>query len=237
MKYRNTCRFIFFLSLTLSTLYEADSVTLTCRYTTLDFWGWGYRCLLINQVIESETDFATIDVDHEMGFGDSHVIWMRNENSRISFFPSILVERLPNLTRIALRNAQMTSFGLPVNCEKLNYIDLTDNFLSAIPEGFFVNCPQLLTLYLNNNNLGTIHEHTFSELTELDSLSLIQNKLDFIHANAFSSLVNLQFIVLSSNNLETLDSNLFRNAPLLHSVSIDNNRITILSLTIVAYNI
>lgn len=210
------------------TFYEAELVIITCRYTT-DYFGSNYRCQLLNQVIESESDLDTIDVDHEMNFGDGHVLWISNENSRILFFPSLLVERFPNLTRLSLQNATMTSLLTPISCEKLTYLDLDDNLLSEIPDGLFLNCLQLTTLTLNHNSLEIITEHAFSGLSELLSLSLMYNKLNSIHANAFSSMVKLRNVNLIANNIETLDSNLFQNLSQLRMLTIENNRISILS--------
>lgn len=156
-----------------------------------------------------------------------------SENKKISYLPVKVYKSFPNLVGYNAYNCSLrtVSQGNFERLKELQYITLSQNFLSFIPPNTFQNLTKLKYLFLSNNHLQVIDETMFNKLGKLRTLHLSHNKISLIPKNAFSSLVELRNITVSFNFIQRMDNDHFENNKKLERVWLNNNRIEFLSST------
>ncbi|NXU55996.1 NRROS regulator, partial [Turnix velox] len=113
------------------------------------------------------------------------------------------------------------------NLSSLRLLDMSQNQIWSLPEGFLVQMPSLTYLKLNQNCLETFHllgEGPLAMLTELD---LSQNQLEELGAEVGASdvLPNLQLFNLSTNRLRVLPPEVFTYTRKIVTVDLSHNRV------------
>ncbi|CAL4066136.1 unnamed protein product [Meganyctiphanes norvegica] len=108
---------------------------------------------------------------------------------------------------------------------ELHTLNLIDNNVTTLSESLFSNTPKVKMLTLEGNNLFNLPVNVFSNLKELTNISLYNNALSDIHPEIFSDLYNLLLIELADNNFSELPSDLFINNTKLRTVSLRKNKL------------
>lgn len=193
-----------FILTSLFVIRRVESVTCIYRNASL-----AYFCDLVNQVVESENDLQVVHGDHIEGFDDSMVTQINTARSKITIFPSLLIEHFPNLVIANLARTQMKSFPRQIRtCNHLVNVNLRNNMLTNIPSGIFINCLVLRTLSFGGI-IRHIDENSFVGLTSLRTLDLVLCNITTIHQNAFSTLNSLEVLYLDVNQIGDLHPDLF----------------------------
>ncbi|CAH1730577.1 unnamed protein product [Chironomus riparius] len=155
------------------------------------------------------------------------------ENKKVSYLPVKVYKSFPSLIayiayNCSLRTVNQENFE---RLKELQYISLSQNFLSFIPVNTFQNVTKLKYLYLSNNHFQNIDETLFNKLGNLRTLHISHNKLSMVPKTAFTSLTELRNITLSFNFIQRLDNDHFENNKKLERVWLNHNRIEFLSST------
>ncbi|XP_048586482.1 uncharacterized protein LOC5518949 isoform X1 [Nematostella vectensis] len=88
-------------------------------------------------------------------------------------------------------------------------LNLANNEITSIPEGFLENSPRLNELFLHQNKIQHIHQHAFRGMNNLQGLYLFKNKIKSLYDETFSGLV-LSNLFLHSNIFVNLTGTPFK---------------------------
>ncbi|NWS70322.1 NRROS regulator, partial [Crotophaga sulcirostris] len=113
------------------------------------------------------------------------------------------------------------------NLSSLRLLDMSQNQVWYLPEGFLAQMPSLTHLKLNQNCLETFHLLEADPLDMLMELDLSQNQLAELGAEVGTGdvLPNLQLFNLSSNRLQALPPRLFTHTKKITTVDLSRNRV------------
>ncbi|NWI92112.1 NRROS regulator, partial [Pitta sordida] len=159
------------------------------------------------------------------------------QDNKMSFY-----QRLPNGTSLANVTVQfliidgnstnITTVRLwdelcHSNLSSLRLLDMSQNQVWGLPDGFLAQMPSLTHLKLNQNCLEVFHlleEDSLAMLTELD---LSQNQLAELRAEVGvrDILPNLQLFNLSTNRLRTLPPGVFTHTRKITTVDLSHNQV------------
>ncbi|XP_030431827.1 transforming growth factor beta activator LRRC33 isoform X1 [Gopherus evgoodei] len=97
------------------------------------------------------------------------------------------------------------------NLSSLNFLDMSQNQIRYLPDGFLGRMTSLSHLKLNQNCLETLHIQEREPLGMLTDLDLSQNQLSELHVDLGSegTLSNLRSFNLSANRLQRVPPNIF----------------------------
>ncbi|KFV59884.1 Negative regulator of reactive oxygen species, partial [Gavia stellata] len=159
------------------------------------------------------------------------------KDNEVSFY-----QRLPNGTSLADVTVQfllidgnstnITTVSLwdeicHSNLSSLRLLDMSQNQVWYLPEGFLAQMPSLTHLKLNQNCLETFHLSEGDPLAMLTELDLSQNQLVELGAEvgAGDILPNLQLFNLSTNRLRMLPPGVFTYTRKIATVDLSRNRV------------
>ncbi|NXW81611.1 NRROS regulator, partial [Alopecoenas beccarii] len=113
------------------------------------------------------------------------------------------------------------------NLSSLRLLDMSQNQVWYLPEGFLAQMPSLTHLKLNQNCLEMFHLSEGDPLAMLTELDLSQNRLEELGADtgAGDILPNLQLFNLSTNRLRALPPGLFTYTRKIATVDLSRNRV------------
>ncbi|KFO81224.1 Negative regulator of reactive oxygen species, partial [Cuculus canorus] len=113
------------------------------------------------------------------------------------------------------------------NLSSLRLLDMSQNQVWYLPEGFLAQMPSLTHLKLNQNCLETFHLLEGDPLDMLMELDLSQNRLAELglEVDAGDILPNLQLFNLSYNQLQTLPHGVFTHTRRITTVDLSRNRV------------
>lgn len=135
----------------------------------------------------------------------------------------------PTLKILNLSQRGITSLeGLETieNPDKILEIDLSDNYITVIPQNILNTFTSLEKLILQGNQLQTIPDKlTLPKLLELD---LSQNKIRQLPPNAFSGYPQLEVISLCENKISSIDKGTFKRLFKLKELTLCHNKLTVL---------
>ncbi|NXI98965.1 NRROS regulator, partial [Psophia crepitans] len=109
------------------------------------------------------------------------------------------------------------------NLSSLRLLDMSQNQVWYLPEGFLAQMPSLTHLKLNQNCLETFHLSEGDPLAMLTELDLSQNQLAEVGAG--DVLPNLQLFNLSTNRLRTLPPGVFTYTRKIATVDLSHNQV------------
>ena len=137
---------------------------------------------------------------------------------------------LANLETLDLSYNYLTALpeGVFRGLTDLQDLDLSSNVLTTLPEGLFQGLTNLLRLDLSIIRLTALPVDVFSGLSNLQVLYLGGNRLTALPADVFSSLSELQQLTLSGNALTTLPDGMFSNLSNLQALGLSSNSLTVL---------
>ena len=110
----------------------------------------------------------------------------------------------------------------------LDYLNLSNNQINALPSGILQHCHKLKTLDLANNSLPSLDQSFFDNLKHLQKLNLSGNRLVTIPSRQFRDLVSLTHLDLSHNQLSILTESTGLFEPMsstMSSLRLNNNRL------------
>ncbi|OWF43884.1 G-protein coupled receptor GRL101 [Mizuhopecten yessoensis] len=105
----------------------------------------------------------------------------------------------------------------------LEFLDLSANIISRLPNDKFSKLITLQTLILSNNPLLSIDVQAFSRLYSLSSLQLSHINSERILSGVFSGLQSLTILNLSSSGIRNLGQRCFHDLTNLETLDIQNN--------------
>ncbi|VDH92456.1 Hypothetical predicted protein [Mytilus galloprovincialis] len=106
---------------------------------------------------------------------------------------------------------------------RLVFLDLSVNKISAINENVFTGLQNLRFLYLSRNQIFRLLKNVFKHLVSLTVLDLSYNNINSIHEHALGGLVNLQQLKLSNNGFEEIQNDTFQYTPKLVNLDLFYN--------------
>lgn len=106
---------------------------------------------------------------------------------------------------------------------KLSHFNLSENFVSQIPVGFFDFSLNIETLDLSINALQRIESHNFKALLRLVDLNLAHNQINYIDSYAFTTTTRLKTLDLNGNQIATINSMVFYNLARLEYLNVRDN--------------
>ncbi|KAF7281968.1 hypothetical protein GWI33_003760 [Rhynchophorus ferrugineus] len=110
----------------------------------------------------------------------------------------------------------------------LDYLDLSRNDITILPDETFENLKTLKTLLLWENSIEQLSNNTFIGLGHLETLRLDNNNISVLPKGLLIYLSALKRINFSNNKIAELLSDTFNMNPNLINVNLDNNEISIL---------
>ena len=105
----------------------------------------------------------------------------------------------------------------------LEWLALSANDLSELPEGVFDDLSSLERLTLSSNDLSALPEGVFNDLSSLEILTLYSNDLSALPEGVFDDLTNLERLDLSGNDFSTLPEGVFDDLTNLKQLSLSGN--------------
>uniref|UniRef100_A0A8D0H7W0 Negative regulator of reactive oxygen species n=1 Tax=Sphenodon punctatus TaxID=8508 RepID=A0A8D0H7W0_SPHPU len=113
------------------------------------------------------------------------------------------------------------------NISSLSFLDISQNQLWYLPDGFLGRMPSLAHLKLDQNCLESLHVQESEPLGSLTSLDLSQNRLSDLqlHPGSGGILPNLIWFNLSANSLRGLPAKIFTHTKKITTVDLSYNQI------------
>ena len=109
--------------------------------------------------------------------------------------------------------------------KNLEYLDLSSNVISTVPESSFRRNTKLTNLKLRNNYIHSFGASTFSTLQSLSSLDLSHNNIHSLDSRLFNTLNNLEYLNISKNAITNLPLGLFTMLKKLKVLDLSSNNI------------
>ncbi|KAF2884303.1 hypothetical protein ILUMI_21865 [Ignelater luminosus] len=103
------------------------------------------------------------------------------------------------------------------NQEELKNLDLSENFISTIPNDFFANIPRLENLNLSHNTFQNPTLDTFYALNNLKVLDISFNSISSLGLGIFDEMMKLEELHLNNNKIPKIELGVF---DLLHNLKI-----------------
>ncbi|XP_062563074.1 leucine-rich repeat neuronal protein 1-like [Armigeres subalbatus] len=182
---------------------------------------------LIDPTDEADGKYCDCDVENSPPWGiPVVVINCQDLHLQNSIFQG---EILPQSTiRLELSYNKFSSIPY-FSGDKLKYLSLRNNKITAVADKNFVNISSLVELDLSENEIELINSDAFVGLKILRYLNLAENEIKVIQPNAFSPFTHLEHLVLSHNPLgdlfKTSDNDIFLKlgvTPRLNIIELEN---------------
>lgn len=193
--------------------------------------NFGYTCEVVDLNFSAGEELRITGM-HLAGKSNANVGFVEIVNSTLEVVPQQFLIQFPILNRFYAQGASMSTLNRLHNCENLQHLFLSSNFLDTISADTFADCTNLRVLHLQNNVISTIERWAFRDLVNLQVLLLTNNELEVINADLFTPVPNLIDLGLSNNYLTTLNVRTFTPTPFLETLRLANNQFSILNVNI-----
>lgn len=110
--------------------------------------------------------------------------------------------------------------------DKVTELDLTNNKITKLPDGFFDHMTNLEEVYLNSNYLTKLPENIFKNNKKLTRVEISYNKLSKIEKDNFSNLPQLSIFQIEGNNISAVEEGAFDGDSKLQSIYAVDNEMT-----------
>ena len=117
-----------------------------------------------------------------------------------------------------------------VGLDELVSLDLSENFISELPNDLFVSTPQLCILRLNGNRLESIPAACLLKLDNLQQLFLTRNKILSLSGETKLSSPSLLTLDVSENEIVEVPDFFLDRFPRLHDLRLAKNHLTSLEM-------
>lgn len=179
--------------------------TIDLKCTTDEELPWMHPCYIAEPFQASDNDIINI-VNDDTQFD----VFQITSKSNLTFVPSTIFEKFPNLRRIHLSTGVKTisrnSFN---NAHQLSAIILRENEISVVPTSVFSNTRELREIDLGMNKITEIQNYAFEGLENLRNLILSYNQLKTIRQSTFAGASNLVLLDLEHNEIESVEDGAF----------------------------
>jgi len=141
--------------------------------------------------------------------------------------------RVPLTTRhysVAGNRIYWISADSLVGLDDLVSLDLSENFISELPNDLFVSTPQLCILRLNGNRLESIPTASLLRLNNLQQLFLTRNKILSLSGETKFSSPSLLTLDVSENEIVEVPDFFLDRFPGLHDLQLAKNHLTSLEM-------
>ncbi|XP_072420083.1 podocan-like protein 1 [Chiloscyllium punctatum] len=134
----------------------------------------------------------------------SQLIQLHLQNNRISKIPKDVFSHLEHLRELYLQNNRLSNAGIHSQTfskmKGLQYLDLSNNNLTKVPEGLPAN---IVVLQLGRNRITSISRHSLNRIRNLEYLLLQHNRITAgrVHKEAFGKLRKLHTLHIFNNPL------------------------------------
>lgn len=127
-----------------------------------------------------------------------------------------------NSTLGTVEESSLSSIG-----NKLTQLDLSQNYLAAVPSNALRNLHHVLILNLNHNKINAVHAKAFEGLDTLEILTLYENEIATIAPDAFKGIDNrkLKRLNLGGNELTKIPTAALSSLDMLKKLEMQENRI------------
>ncbi|KAH3832034.1 hypothetical protein DPMN_105308 [Dreissena polymorpha] len=150
-------------------------------------------------------------------------------NCSISGVQSDVFIGLENLLALDLSNNLITAIPNGTFSRMNNSIQgifMSNNFVSMINiEGIFGGFENIINLDLSSNQIHSI-VGTFAILPNLFEMYFANNQLKTVHESLFEGLVQLHKLIIANNSIESIDKNAFNGLNVLQQLDLSYNRLT-----------
>ncbi|XP_067877159.1 podocan-like isoform X2 [Heterodontus francisci] len=141
------------------------------------------------------------------------LIQLHLQNNRISKIPKSAFSNLEQLRELYLQSNSLSNAGINSQTfskmKGMEYLDLSSNNLTKIPEGL---PPNIVILQLGKNRITSISKHSINKIRNLEYLLLQNNRITAsrIHKDAFGKLRKLHTLHIFNNPLRKVPPSLPR---------------------------
>jgi Leucine-rich repeat (LRR) protein len=138
------------------------------------------------------------------------------------------IKYFTNLEYLDLSNNQITAIPEHIfdSLINLRWLHLYHNKITTIPGHVFDSLINLRELYLFENQITAVPENIFDNMTNLIRLSIHDNQITAIPEHLFDSLTNLKYLYLNKNNITAIPEHIFDNLTNLYELDLSKNKIT-----------
>lgn len=221
---------ILFTVVAMATVTSANSDALRCNKVYNDNYYFGQTCILIDKIIDGDTNWDTIKDDPFVKTDQIKTVIF--ENSKVIYIPPQLFTKFKNVERVYVNGTSLETLAADSfqNVRTTKEIYLNQNNLREIGKGVFSKATTCFKLDLSNNQIEIIDDEAFVGLSQLRQLYLNSNRITTISDVVFAPLISINILDLSNNNIESFKDNVFAYNRQLQNISLAVNSIKILSL-------
>jgi Leucine-rich repeat (LRR) protein len=191
------------------------------------------QALAIDPIINNNEHAATtLSIQDLLNAGEELIV----ENGHLSLNARNIssLEGLQNflaaetVTHLSISNNAITAIpnGTFDNFINLTELDLSNNQITDIHEQAFANTPQVKRLFLQHNELSTLPANLLEFVPKLEHLNLAENQLTCLPQEFCAQLTQLRSIDLEKNKFEEIDPRLLRNCTQMKWIDFSHNKIT-----------
>ncbi len=154
-------------------------------------------------------EMTEINSDNSETFLEFHL--NQNQINEIKYFPFIFGRLI--LADFDSNNISSIENDAFLNLRSLEYLSISNNWLTNLTENNFHFLFSLIQLNLSFNEISFIEKNSFKNLNKLKSLDLNYNKMISIENDLFFGLINLNDLYLLSQNEITFYNQSFQHLP------------------------
>ncbi|CAH3106170.1 unnamed protein product, partial [Porites lobata] len=207
---------------------------------TLDRQG-NYSCVASSKYGFDKKEFPVIftDCNPSSCSHQYHVLLGNSFNCLNAMFPMDTIRCAPTVVeKIGLHGSDVPQPSAEIfsNFPNLQFLILSSNAISYLPEGIFAPLTNVYRLEMSSNAIKVLPQGIFASLSGLSQLNLTSNNIKNLTAETFSTLINLQNLYVGSNRIQSITTNVISHLTLLSSLWLSSNNIQRLPSKLFASN-
>jgi Leucine-rich repeat (LRR) protein len=154
-----------------------------------------------------------------------NLFYLSFDDNKLMSIPENMFVGINNRSlRIHLNNNNINFFDTIQYFNRLDFLNLSNNSLTALSENCFKENKHLEGIDLSNNKISTLST-TFNNLVKLHVLQLSYNRITEVANNNFNGSNQIEVIDLSENKISKIGENVFYELEKLQNLNLGNNLI------------
>ncbi|XP_072029410.1 uncharacterized protein [Amphiura filiformis] len=149
------------------------------------------------------------------------------ENQLVANQNSKYLVGLSNLMELDLDGNRFTSLPNFSGLVRLGDLDMTDTFITVIPNNSFNGLGHVRDLVLSSNKIEVVEPAAFVGLRNMIELDISFNLIKNFHDDTFLPMPNLERLVLNNNMLTKVKPEVFSRLQRLNTLMMENNHLKI----------